>query len=468
MKKDKAEMRKVFRHAFVLFFAFAVIVSFSTTCATQDSESKVKADMDAYLKSVNFNGSALVAAGGEVLLSRGYGMANFEHDVPNTPQTIFRIGSMSKQFTAMAILQLQEMGKLNVMDPISDYMDIPEIWEGITIHHLLSHTSGIPIYYSYPEYYGYSRYPIAPKELVETVWEKPLHFKPGEACSYSCTNFTILGYLIEVLSGLSYADFLQENIFLPLEMRDSGYDQSSPIIKNRASGYYWKADGKLANAGYIHMTAPYAAGALYSTVEDMYKWDRAQYTEKLVSQQSLNAMFTPHTYSAEYGGFHNGYGVWVSERKNRKIVGHAGGVNGFSTFFERYVDDDVCVIVLSNTRSAWPGPARVSHDLAAMVFGEEYELPPEEEMPEIVGVDPALYDAFIGQYEYNYIITITKRDNRLYLQGSWQPEIEIFPISETAFVLKGAQLTFVKNEEGQVTHCIFRSGGIESICKKIK
>jgi CubicO group peptidase (beta-lactamase class C family) len=424
--------------------------------------------MDAYLKAVNFNGSVLVAQGGKVLLSEGYGMANFEHAVPNTPQTKFRIGSISKQFTAMAVLQLQEMEKLNVMNPISEYMDIPETWRGITVHHLLSHASGIPVYYSYPEYYDYSRYPITPKELVETVWEKPLLFKPGESCSYSCTNFTILGYLIEVISGLSYAEFLQKHIFLPLDMRDSGYDQSTPVIENRASGYYWKANGELANSGYIHMTAPYSAGALYSTVEDMYKWDRAQYTEKLVSKQSLDTMFAPHTYSSEYQGFHNGYGVWVSKRHNRRVIGHAGGVNGFTAFFDRYIDDEVCVIVLSNTRGAWPGPAKVSADLAAIVFGEEYELPPEEERPAIVKVSPTAYDSLVGQYEYKYIITISKRDNRLYMRGSWQPEVEIFPLSESDYVLKGAQITFVRDEEGRVTHLIYRSGGEKTVCDRIE
>jgi len=452
-----------------LFFltSLFVLISFFAACTKSKSESTIRHEIDAYLKSVDFNGSALVAQGGEILVSRGYGMANFELDVTNTPQTKFRIGSMTKQFTAMAIMQLQEQGKLGVDDHISKYMDIPETWKDITLHHLLTHTSGIPIYYNYPEYYAYSRYPIKPRELVETVMDKPLLFEPGEECRYSCTNFNVLGYIVELISGMSYADFLNEHIFKPLEMRDSGFDDPSSVLKNRASGYYWMANGELANAGFIHMTVPYAAGALYSTVEDLFKWDRVLYTDKLVTKQTLETMFTPFTFSAKYG-FHNGYGVWISNRNDRTMVGHSGGVNGFSTYIARYLNDDVFVTVLSNIMGAWPGVGKISHDLAAIVFSEDYEAPKKKHIPEIVAIDPADYDAYVGQYAYEYVISIKKRNDGLYFQGSWRPDIEIFPVSETDFVLDGIKVTFVKNAKGDVTHLIYRSGGEETNCPKIK
>ena len=150
------------------------------------------------------------------------------------------------------------------------------------------------------------------------------------------------------------------------------------------------------------------------------------------------------------------------------MVCHSGGVNGFSTYIARYIDNDVCVIVLSNIMGAWPGVGKISHDLAAIVFGEDYAFPEERQKPEIVKIDPAIYDAYVGQYESDYIISIKKWNGRLYFQGSWRPDMEIFPVSETDFVLNGAQVSFVKNEQGDVTHLVYRSRGTDTLCKKIK
>jgi len=297
------------------------------------------------------------------------------------------------------------------------------------------------------------------RELVDRFKNKPLDFPPGDRFSYSDSGYNLLGYIIENVSGMSYEDFLQENIFKPLNMTDSGCDNPSRIIKRRASGYNSIINGGIVNAHYIHMSVPYAAGALYSTVEDLYKWDRALYTERLVSKQTLNKIFTP--YKNNYG-----YGWGISEFYNHKRISHGGAVDGFTTNISRYVDDNVCIIVLNNIVGA--PVEKISNDLAAIVFGEKYEFPKEKKR-KIIDVDSKIYDAYVGQYEFVYIIKITKENNHLFFEGGQRAKVEIYPESETNFFLEAvdAQITFAKNEKGEVTQLIFHQRDKDTLCKKI-
>ena len=331
----------------------------------KDIESKVDEYIDAYLKMGNFSGSILIAREGKILLSKGYGMANFEHDVPNTAQTKFRLGSITKQFTAMAIMQLQEKGLLNVDDPIKKYIPDYPNGERITIHHLLTHTSGIPNLTSFPDYRRTMMIPSPVEKTIERFKDKPLEFTPGEKLKYSNSGYILLGYIIEKVSGKSYEAYLKENIFQPLNMVNTGYDHHSTLLKHRAAGYALTDKG-LINAPYNDMSIPHGAGALYSTVEDLYLWDRALYTEKLVKKGSLNKMFTP--FKENYG-----YGWVITSLFNHKRIGHGGRIVGFSTSISRYIDDDVFIVVLSNIANA--PIEKISEDLAAIVFGEECELP---------------------------------------------------------------------------------------------
>jgi len=218
----------------------------------------------------------------------------------------------------------------------------------------------------------------------------------------------------------------------------------------------------------IDMSIPHAAGALYSTVEDVYLWDRALYTEKLVKKSSLDRMFTPFVES-EFGTIkaHYAYGWSRLSLFDREVIAHGGGINGFRTNIARYVDDDVCIVVLGNIQTA---PVdKISVDLAAIVFGEEYEVPKERVAAE---VDPKIYDAYVGQYELapDLIITVTKENNRLFAQATGQPKFELYPESETKFFARVAdlQVTFVKNEEGEVTQLIVHQGGKDTPARKIK
>lgn len=425
----------------------------------QNIEAKVNEYLQVHTNKYYFSGSVLIAQNGNILISKGYGMANYELDVPNTPQTKFRIASITKQFTAMAIVQLQEKNLLNVNDSIIKHIpDYPETGKQITIHHLLTHTSGIPNFTSFPDYEQTMMIASSVETTIAKFKDKPLEFTPGEKYSYCNSGYILLGYIIEKISGKLYETYLQENIFQPLEMKNTGYDHYSKIVKNRASGYYMTGNGSI-NAAYIDTSIGFSAGALYSTVEDLYLWDRALYTEKIVSKTSLDNAFT--CFLENYG-----YGWLITELFNHKVVGHGGAINGFVTNIDRYINDDICIIVLCNNGFSMINVIR--KDLAAIVFGEKYELPKERTA---IKVDPKIYDAYIGEYELapNFIITITKENDQIFAQATAQSKVEIYPESETEFfyTLVYAQITFVKNEEGEVRELVLHQNGQEMPAKKI-
>ncbi|PYP53783.1 MAG: serine hydrolase, partial [Gemmatimonadetes bacterium] len=227
--------------------------------------------IQSHVDSKQFMGSVLVAQDGKVLLDKGYGSANLEWDVPDSPQTKFRLGSLTKQFTAAAILLLEERGKLRTDDLVAKYLpDAPAGWAKITIRNLLTHTSGIPNFTSFPDYATTEATPTTPEQLVARFRDKPLNFQPGEQWEYSNSGYVLLGYLLEKISGQRYQDFVRDNLFAPLGMTESGYDSHAAIILHRASGYSPGANGPV-NAGYIDMSIPFSAGALYSTTEDLLR-----------------------------------------------------------------------------------------------------------------------------------------------------------------------------------------------------
>ncbi len=436
-----------------------LLVILAVVAAAQDMAAQADAYVNHYVKNSQFSGAVLVAKGGKVVLSKGYGMANYELDVANVAQTKFRLGSITKQFTAMAIMQLQEKGLLNVDDPITKYFPDYKIAEKITIHHLLSHTSGVHNFTNDPEYMQTMMMASPVEKTIARFKDKPLDFAPGEKWNYSNSGYVLLGAIIEKVSGKSYETYLKENIFQPLNMINTGYDHTDVLLKNRAAGYEMGKAG-MVNASYLDMSIPYAAGALYSTVEDLYLWDRALYTEKLVKKATLEKMFTP--VKNDYG-----YGWGIKDQKSHKRISHGGGINGFGTQINRYVNDDTCVIVLSNLV---PSPAgKIANDLGAITFGEKIE-PPKERIA--IKVDPKIYDAYVGQYEIApaLILTITKEDDHLFAQPTGQSKLELFAESEKDYFLKAmdAQITFVKNDKGEVTKLIFHQGGRDITASKIK
>jgi CubicO group peptidase (beta-lactamase class C family) len=412
--------------------------------------SKFAEYMDAAVAVDHFSGSVLVAKGGETLFSGGFGLANAEHQVANTPRTKFRLGSITKQFTAMAILILRDQGKLSLDDPIGKYIDdAPKAWEGVTIHHLLTHTSGVHSYTSDPIYALKMTQPETVKSMIARFKDKPLDFKPGEKFSYSNSGYFLLGAVIEKVSGDSYEAFLKRAIFDPLDLKDTGYDHPRTVLSLRASGYERGAKG-VENARYLDMMQPYAAGSLYSTVEDLSRWDRALVASKLISKDSYVRMFTP-------ARSHYAYGWVVEEHNGRKEVSHGGGINGFATQILRYPEQEVCVVVLSNVVPS--NPAKVARGLAAVALGEPYDLPAERK---VAKVDPKVFDAYAGRYRLTpeLVLTVTRDGDRLMAEPTGQPKHELFPESEAAFFLKVAdvRVTFVKDGD-KVTHAIVRQNG---------
>ncbi len=421
-----------------MLLRFALPVLLAGSCLGQDA-ARMDQIVQSYAAGHAFMGSVLVARGAQVVFSKGYGSANLEWDVPNSPGTKFRLGSVTKQFTAASILLLEERGKLNVNDPVKKYLpDAPAAWEKITILHLLTHTSGIPNFTSFPDYAKLEPFATTAEQLVARFRDKPLDFAPGEKWSYSNSGYVLLTYLIEKITGGSYPAFVQENIFTPLGMKDSGYDSNSAVIPHRASGYVLSKD-QLANAGFVHMSIPQGAGALYSTTEDLLKWEQGLFGGKLLRAASLEKMTTP--FKSNYA-----FGLQVETVGGHKVIQHGGGIEGFNTELAYYPDDKLTVVVLGNVNGA--APEQIAAKLAALSHGETVKLPGERKE---ITVDSKLLNRYVGAYRFtsgaNMLITL--ENNQLFSKLGNQAAIAIFPESETMFFPKvvDAELEFSKNDD---------------------
>jgi len=431
-------------------------VLLTASCLAQDKTSTADvARMEQLIKAyvpARFMGSVLVAQDGKVLLDKGYGFANLEWDVPNTPTTKFRLGSITKQFTAASILLLEEQGKIKVEDPVKKYMpDAPAAWDKITIFHVLTHTSGIPSFTSFPDFESREAQAMTPEKLVEWFRDKPLEFEPGTKLNYSNSGYILLGYLIEKISGQSYSEFVQQNIFTPLGMKDSGYDSNSAIIAHRAAGYTPGKSGAV-NAGFVDMSIPFSAGALYSTTEDLLRWEQGLFGGKVLRPESLAKMTTP--FKQDYA-----FGLGVSTQNGHKMIAHDGGIQGFNTALAYYPDDKLVVAVLANVN----GPAgQIAGNLAKVALGEKVVLPTERKE---ITVSPEILKHYVGTYELtpNFSLAITLEDSHLVSQGTNQGKVAMFAESETMFFLKlvDAQIEFVKNEKGEVTNLVLHQNGRE-------
>jgi CubicO group peptidase (beta-lactamase class C family) len=310
-----------------------------------------------YAEQKVFSGSVLIAQQGKVLLSQGYGLADREQQIPNTAQTRYRISSITMQFTAMAILILQSQGKLDIQDLVCQYIpECPAGWETITLEHLLSHTSGLPNDMQNTESPKWRKTPTAPDKLITYFKDLPMSFKPGEKWENNSNGYILLGYVIEQVSGQTYAEFLQENIFDPLGMTGTGYGDTS---ENMALDYADGTNPKPA-LNFLDISISYAAFGLYSNVEDLYVWDQALYTEKLVPRESLQTMFEPHYIFPDPGadlGFGTffkafGYGWFLGEQHGKLIQSRVDYYNKYVVIYNRYPMERFTFILLSNDMSS--------------------------------------------------------------------------------------------------------------------
>ncbi|HKD78252.1 MAG TPA: serine hydrolase [Candidatus Angelobacter sp.] len=440
-----------------MFRRFAIALILTAVCLAQDKpQSETVARMEqivqSYVPGKQFMGSVLVAQNGKILLDKGYGFANLEWQVPNTPTTKFRLGSITKQFTAASILLLEERGKLKVEDQVKKYIpDAPAAWDKITIFHLLTHTSGIPSFTGFPDYETKQAQTMTPQQLVDWFRDKPLEFEPGTKWNYSNSGYVLLGYLIEKISGQSYADFVQQNIFTPLGMKDSGYDSNSALIAHRAAGYSRGKDGNPQNAGFVNMTVPLSAGGLYSTTEDLLRWEEGLFGGKVLKPESLAKMTTP--FKEDYA-----FGLGVTTENGHRIISHNGGIQGFNTALAYFPDDKLVVAVLANLNG--PFADQLAAQLGKVAHGEKVVLTSERKE---IALSSKTLAQYVGTYELapTFSIAITLEGDQLMAQATNQRKNPLFAESETLFFLKvvDAQVEFVKNDKGEVTAMILHQNG---------
>jgi CubicO group peptidase (beta-lactamase class C family) len=422
---------------------FWLTALFIGSCLAQDA-ARMDQLVQAHVTDHTFMGSVLVARDKEVIFSKGYGFADVEWDVANSPGTKFRLGSVTKQFTAASILLLEERGRLSVNDPVKKYMpDAPAAWDQITIMHLLTHTSGIPNFTSFPDYPKLEPFAATPEQLVGRFRDKALEFEPGSKWNYSNSGFVLLTYLIEKIAGASYETFVRENIFTPLGMKDSGVDSNSAVIHRRASGYVYSKD-HFENAGFIHMSIPQGAGALYSTTEDLLKWEQELFGGKLLKPASLEKMTTP--FKSDYA-----FGLQVTTTGGHKRIEHGGGIEGFNTDLTYYPDDKLTVVVLSNVNGNAPG--EIAGKLAALAHGEAIKLPGERKE---ITLDTKTLSRYVGAYQMTNgpAMLVGLERNQLSAKLGNQQPLAIFPESETMFFLKevDAQIEFAADASKLTLH----------------
>ena len=329
-------------------------------------QQKVDALMQEHVKTGGFTGTILLAAEGKPLVAKGYGYANLEWQIPNTPATKFRIGSVTKQFTSMLIMQLREQGKIKLEDSVCAFVSpCPDAWKPVTIHHLLTHTSGIPTYTGIPSWRETMMMPKTVEQMIDIFRNLPLEWTPGEKYAYNNSGYFLLGAVIEKVTARKYEEALREMILVPLGMSDTGYDWPSTILPRRASGYAGRGN-LISNAPYLDMQHPYSAGSMYSTVEDLLRWDQALYTDKLLPAAAKQIMWTPFKNNYAYG--------WSIVPASPETFGHrrfvhGGGINGFSAILIRQPDVNVTAIVLANSSTVNAGA--VGRDLLAVYYGRK-------------------------------------------------------------------------------------------------
>ena len=342
----------------IISLVVLVLASWPDVSAQNGSRSDLLAEIDSIvretMKSDHLVGTSIgVKKGGEVIVAKGYGYADLENEVKATEHTVYRIGSITKQFTAASIMKLVETGRLSLEDDLTKFLpDYPTNGHKVTIDRLLNHTSGIKAFTAMPEYREVMRQDLSQEELTDIFSGVPFEFAPGDEYKYNNSAYFLLGTIIEKASGESYEDFLASHIWEPLGMLESHYLDNSPIVPNRAEGYEYR-DGRVVNDDPISMRLPFSAGALGSSVTDLFTWQSALLNNRVVGESSYERMITPGSLN-DGERLAYGYGLSVGEMGGHRKISHGGGINGFRTHLSYYPDDDLTIVVLTNTGSARP------------------------------------------------------------------------------------------------------------------
>lgn len=432
---------------------FALVLLLTATVAVRAD--KVDDYVKAEMQKQHVPGISLaVIKDGKIIKVEGYGLANVELNVPAGPETIYKIGSVSKQFIAAGILILIQDGKISLDDPISKFLEgTPETWKGITVRHLLTHTSGLV-----REGPGFDALKIqSDADVIKTAYPLPLRFAPGEKYEYCNVGYFSLAEIIRKVSGKPWGDFLTERLFMPLEMSATRTTDMTEIVPRRANGYGWR-DGKLQNAAIVLALRP--SGAFLSSVLDLAKWDAALYTDKILKQSVRDQMWAP--VKLNNGASHPyGFGWQLDTIRGHKLVHHGGTLPGFRAEIARFVDDKLTVVVLTNGNNAEPNSMALevaAHYIPGLI--------PERT---VARVDPRVFDAYVGQYQApgssSAVLTVTREGDKLMAQQGSSEKREWLPESEVNFFVKGGNrrqtFSFVKDEKGQVTHLVVLIEGRE-------
>ncbi|MGA0555590.1 serine hydrolase [Larkinella sp. VNQ87] len=449
----------------------ALVLATSFTLAQQAPGAKTTTEkLEEYLATSarlhRFNGTALVAQNGAVLLQKGYGWRDAVRQIPNDTNSIYQLGSITKTFTGAVILQLQEEKKLSLTDKLSRYF--PEYPQGdqITLEQLFRHTSGIYDFKSIlygPDSATVTR-PVSKEWVVAQFKDKPLAAKPGTAVHYTNSGYYLLGLIVEKLTGKPFETVVRERFFSPLKLTQSGFDFINTKNRGKTTGYTFRNDSRLVAVPTVDSTVAYAAGGMYSSVGDLYRWSRVVQNRRMLKPETWEAALTP----PNRGNWGYGWGVnYFNDTK--KLIFQNGNIPGFATFYVQIPDDDVVIILLCNVDDASDLTTLepIVLDLVKLLYNEPYQLPVNRKA---VAVGETVLRQYVGRYQLapDRTLAITLEAGKLFLQVTGQPKFEVFAENETEFFLKTVQarLTFHKDASGKVSQVVVHQNG-DHVAKRL-
>jgi CubicO group peptidase (beta-lactamase class C family) len=417
--------------------------------------------MHAQVNVNEFTGTVLVARKGKIIYEKAFGMADREWNVPNTIDTKFEIGSITKQFTASCVLQLANEGKLSLDDKLSKYFpDFPKS-DTVSIHMLLTHTSGIKNYTELPEFGKMASLPIEKDTMVAMIRKQAYNFSPGTKWNYSNSGYFLLGVIIEKVTRKSYSGYVLNNVIQKADLKNTCVNRWDTILPYRAKGYEKTQNEGWKNASYISMEGPFSAGAIISTIEDLYQWNKALFSNKIISPTMLSKMTTPYME-------HYGYGLSIDTFQHHLRIGHGGGINGFTSFLGYFPSDDVVVVGLSNNGNAFTGS--IVNALAAILFDIPVTEPYKRKE---VTIDSTLLDRYAGKYQQRGASssdTIITKEGKLYFHTYWGGRFQMKPESDTKFFLEDFpdfQIEFEVDNKGRVIKAYSINAGVKDEMKKM-
>ena len=397
-----------------------------------------------------FNGTVLVSKNGKIIFEKGYGYQDIQNKIENTPNTIFQVGSMTKQFTASVILKLAELHKLSLDDKISKYFPNIKRGDEITIKNFLTHTSGLSEIFRDPLFIKENKQiPISKEKLLSFFIDKPLYFNPGTQYAYCNSAYILLGLIIEKVSGKPYEQMVRDFILKPLKMTHSGFDFAGLKSKQKALGYIKFSRSESISSMPWDSTATYSAGSLYSTANDLYLWHQGLLNNKVISKESLAKAYTP---------FMEGYGLgcWIDTIYQKRVISHGGNIEGFTSYFGRIEEDNVCVILLNNIYNR--EIESIGTSVLAILYNKPYHFFEE------IKLGAEVLEKYVGEYEINadYHIKITRIDDRLYAQIQDEPTFEIVADKENSFFEKDEDIRIKFRENPNKTYRLVFYKGLNS------